>query len=242
MKFNVITLFPEFFESPLSAGLMGKALDSALVEVSLIDLRAYGEGRHKTTDDTPFGGGAGMVMKPGPVVEAIEAVRATDPETKVVLLTPQGEVFSHGRARALSRERSLTFVCGRYEGFDERIRSFVDFELSIGDFVLMGGEVAALTIMEAAARFVPGVLGDSSSTEEESHSIGLLEYPHYTRPREFRGMGVPEVLLSGNHAEIEKWRRARAVERTAKSRPDLLEMADLSAEELKAIEGGAKNE
>ena len=239
MKFNVITLFPEFFESPLKAGLMGKALDGALVEVSFTDLRAFGEGRHKTTDDTPFGGGAGMVMKPGPVVAAIEAVRAEDPETSVVLLTPQGELFSHERARTLSEERSLTFVCGRYEGFDERIRAFVDYELSIGDFVLMGGEVATLAIMEAAARFVPGVLGDSASTEEESHSTGLLEYPHYTRPREFRGMEVPEVLLSGNHAEIEKWRRARSVERTAKSRPDLLEFADLTPEELAVVKIGA---
>ncbi len=235
MRFNIITLFPEFFEGPLSAGLLGKAVEKGLVEVKLIDLRPFGEGKHHTTDDTPYGGGAGMVMKAGPLVDAIEAVRKSDPETKVVMMTPQGSLFSPKVAREFSATGSLTFICGRYEGFDERIRSFVDMEISLGDFILMGGETAALATLEAAARFVPDVLGDITSTEEESLAEGLLEYPQYTRPREFRGLNVPEVLLGGNHAKIAAWRRERSIERTAQKRPDLLAGADLSKDELTRV-------
>lgn len=231
MRFHVVTLFPDFFPGPTAQGLFGKALEAGLIEWSATDLRPFGEGRHRTTDDTPFGGGAGMVMKPGPVVNAIESVRAADPETRVVLLTPQGRPFTQATARAWAELPSLTFVCGRYEGFDERIRAFVDEEASLGDFILMGGEAAALTMMEATARLVPGVLGDETSVVEESLSAGLLEYPQYTRPRAFRGMEVPEVLLGGNHAEIGKWRAEESRKRTALRRPDLLERARATGKE-----------
>jgi len=231
VRFHVVTLFPDFFPGPTAQGLFGKALEAGLIAWSATDLRPFGEGRHRTTDDTPFGGGAGMVMKPGPVVNAIEAVRAADPETRVVLLTPQGRPFTQATARGWAELPSLTFVCGRYEGFDERIRAFVDEEASLGDFILMGGEAAALTMMEATARLVPGVLGDETSVVEESLSSGLLEYPQYTRPREFRGMEVPEVLLGGNHAEIGKWRAEEARKRTALRRPDLLERARATGKE-----------
>ncbi len=222
MKFTIITLFPDFFSGALQAGLLGKAIAAGLIEVELVDLRKYGEGKHLHTDDAPYGGGSGMVMKAQPVVSAIEEVKRADPDARVVLLTPQGEVFSQGVARRWSLERSMVFVCGRYEGFDERIRAWVDEEASLGDFVLMGGEAAALTMVDATARLVSGVLGDPASTVEESHSNGLLEYPHYTRPRVFRGMEVPEVLLSGNHAEIKRWREEMSLARTEERRPDLL--------------------
>ncbi|TLN14352.1 tRNA (guanosine(37)-N1)-methyltransferase TrmD, partial [bacterium] len=177
MKFTILTLFPEFFESPLRAGLMGKAVEAGLVSFDFIDIRDFGEGRHKTTDDYPFGGGAGMVMKAGPVVGAIESLRASDEKARVILLTPQGRPFGQPDAKRLSALESVAFVCGRYEGFDERIRPFADEELSLGDFVLMGGEAAALAMADSIARLVPGVLGDLASTEEESMSAGLLEYP-----------------------------------------------------------------
>lgn len=222
LKFTVITLFPEYFDGPSGAGILGRAITDGLIGLELVDLREFGEGKHRMVDDTPYGGGAGMLMKAGPVVEAIEAVRARDPEAWVVLLTPQGRRFEQAVAREFSGRSSLVFVCGRYEGFDERIRSYVDEEVSLGDFVLMGGEAAALAMIEAAARLVPGVLGDIESTTEESMADGLLEYPHYTRPREFRGSEVPEVLLGGNHAEIARWRSEMAQKRTQLRRPDLL--------------------
>jgi tRNA (guanine37-N1)-methyltransferase len=240
VKFTVITLFPEFFESPLSSGLLGKAVEGGLVKVGLVDLRPYGEGKHRSTDDYPFGGGAGMVMMAGPAVRAIEDARNADPATRVVLLTPQGALMSQNKAREFASHGSVTFLCGRYEGFDERIRSFADEELSLGDFVLLGGESAALAVLEAVSRYVPGVLGDLASTEEESLSQGLLEYPHYTRPREFRGMEVPEVLLSGNHEKISRWRRLQSVLRTAKKRPDLLAEAKLTQGELEAVKNAGE--
>lgn len=243
MKFSIVTLFPGFFASPLGEGLLGKAIEAGLVEIETVDLRRFGEGKHKSTDDYPFGGGAGMVMKAAPVVSAIEEAREKEPGTRVVLMTPQGRPLTTKVAKDLAGQESVTLVCGRYEGFDERIREFADDEISVGDFVLMGGETASLAVVEASVRFVPGVLGDMASTEEESMSEGLLEYPHYTRPRSFRGMEVPEVLLGGNHAEIEKWRREQAIERTALKRPDLLDDADLTEEEAararSMVKGGA---
>ena len=227
----MVTLFPGFFRGPLETGILGRALEAGRVRVDLVDLRTFGEGRHRVTDDYPFGGGAGMVMKPGPVVRAAEHVRSADPGCRVILLTPQGRRFDQGVARELARAGSFALVCGRYEGFDERIRAFCDDEISIGDYVLMGGEAAALVVIEAVARFVPGVLGAAESPEDESLTRGLLEYPQYTRPREFRGLRVPEVLLSGDHARIAAWRRRQAVIRTAERRPDLLEGADLTEEE-----------
>lgn len=221
MRLTVITLFPALVETALSDGILQRAAEAGLLEFRTIDLRRFGEGRHKTVDDAPYGGGAGMVIKVAPVVAAIEEARREDPETRVILLTPQGRVFDQPLAETFAGAPSLTFVCGRYEGFDERVCSFVDEEVSLGDFVLMGGEAAALAMIEASARLVPGVLGDPESAADESLSGGLLEYPQYTRPRDFRGMTVPEVLLSGNHAEIERWRREKALERTEARRPDL---------------------
>ncbi len=231
MRFVVLTLFPEYFSGPLDVGILKRAREEGRVEVSLVDLRPFGEGRHRIVDDYPFGGGAGMVMKPGPVVAAVEASRAAAPGCRVVLLTPQGRPYRQEDAAEFAREECLVLVCGRYEGFDERIRGFCDDEVSIGDFVLMGGDAAALAVIESVSRLVPGVLGAAESTASESLADGILEYPQYTRPRSFRGMVVPEVLLSGNHAEIEAWRRREAVERTARRRPDLLERAPLTLEE-----------
>lgn len=222
MRFKVLTLFPELVQSAVAGGILGRGAEEGRLSVSTSDIRDFGEGRHRTVDDTPYGGGVGMVMKVSVVVSAIEAERVADPETRVVLLTPQGRTFTQAVAAEYSLLPSLTLVCGRYEGFDERISSFVDEELSLGDFVLMGGEVAALAVIETVARLIPGVLGDPASALEESHADGLLEYPQYTRPREFRGLEVPEVLLSGNHAEIGRWRLEKALEKTGERRPDLI--------------------
>lgn len=242
MRFSVVTLFPEYFRGPLEAGILGRAREEGKVAVDLVDLRTFGEGRHRITDDYPYGGGAGMVMKPGPAVGAIEAVRGQWPGCRVVLLTPQGRLFSQGAAREFSLEPCLALVCGRYEGFDERIRAFCDDEVSLGNFVLMGGEAAALAVIEATARLVPGVLGAAASPEEESLAEGLLEYPQYTRPRNFRGLEVPEVLLGGHHAEIAAWRRRQAVARTARRRPDLLAGACLTPQERALTEGAGAGE
>jgi tRNA (guanine37-N1)-methyltransferase len=243
MRVFVITLFPAFFDSPLQTGILGRARGEGRVAVELVDLRAFGEGRHQITDDYPFGGGAGMVLKPGPVVAAIESVRDAAPGCRVVLLTPQGRLFRQPVARELAGvglDAGLALVCGRYEGYDERIRRYCDDEVSIGDFVLMGGESAALAILEASARLVPGVLGDHASTLEESLSDGLLEYPQYTRPREFRGAEVPEVLLGGNHAAIAAWRHDQSLLRTARRRPELLQGAELTPGQRRLLERAAK--
>lgn len=241
MRFTVVTLFPGFFEGPLKVGILGRAVEAGRVSVETLDLRPFGEGRHRVTDDYPFGGGAGMVMKPGPVVDAIEAARAASPGARVALLTPQGRLFRQPVARELAG-RDLVLVCGRYEGFDERVRAYCDDELSVGDVVLMGGEAAALVVVEAVARLLPGVLGDAESSVEESLSDGLLEYPQYTRPREFRGAEVPEVLLNGHHAEIAAWRRKQALLRTALRRPDLLEAAPVAEEERAWARRAARGE
>ncbi len=238
MKVTVVTLLPGFFRGPLEVGILGRAAEAGLLSFEVVDLRGYGEGRHRITDDTPYGGGAGMVMKPGPVVAAVEAVRAAGPRCRVVLLTPQGRLLTQEVARELAGEEHLALVCGRYEGFDERIRGYCDDQVSVGDFVLMGGEAAALCVIEAATRLLPGVLGDDHSSVEESLAGGLLEYPQYTRPREFRGEGVPEVLLGGNHGAIAAWRRQQAVVRTARRRPDLLVRATLTPAE-RALVGKA---
>lgn len=226
-----MTLFPGYFCGPLDTGILKRARDTGRVTFDLIDLRTFGEGKHRITDDYPFGGGAGMVMKPGPVVEAVERARDSNPDCRVVLLTPQGKLFSQLLAAELAGSAGFALVCGRYEGFDDRIRNFCDDEVSIGDFVLMGGESAAVAVVEAVVRLIPGVLGGSESSVRESHSGGLLEYAQYTRPRIFRGREVPQVLLDGNHAEVEAWRRKRAIARTALRRPDLLKSAPLTEEE-----------
>jgi tRNA (guanine37-N1)-methyltransferase len=235
VKFSVITLFPEYFDGPFKAGILNRAVTSGRVAVELVALRDFGEGRHRVTDDYPFGGGAGMVMKPGPVVAAIETVRDSNPGCRIVLLTPQGALFRQGTARGFAHTAAVGLVCGRYEGFDERIRAFCDDEVSIGDFVLMGGEAAALAVIEATTRLLPGVLGAAESPLEETLSEGLLEYPQYTRPRVYRSMEVPAVLLGGDHAKIAAWRRRQAVARTVSRRPDLLGEALLSEEERELV-------
>lgn len=222
MKIDVVTLFPELFGPHLAASLLGKAIEEGLVIVDVHDLRAHGVGRHRSVDDAPYGGGAGMVMRPGPIFAAVEALRTAD--SHVVLLTPRGEVLTHAVAEELAGLHHLILICGRYEGVDERVaRDLADEELSLGDFVLHGGEVAALAVIEALSRHLPGVLGNPGSLGFESHSHGLLEYPQYTRPEEFRGSRVPEVLLSGHHEAIEKWRRSEAERITRERRPDLLD-------------------
>ncbi|RLA79488.1 MAG: tRNA (guanosine(37)-N1)-methyltransferase TrmD [Deltaproteobacteria bacterium] len=232
MIFEVITLFPDLFRSPLEVSLLAKAREKGIITVNLISLRDYGEGRHKVTDDYPYGGGGGMVMKPGPIVRAIRDVRSRDPRTWVILLTPQGVPFTQQVARRLSSFDHIALICGRYEGVDERVRCYVDEELSIGDYVLSGGEVPALVIIEAVARLVPGVLGREEAPEKDSFVDHLLEHPHYTRPQEFEGKEVPEVLLSGDHARVRRWRREMSLLRTWIRRPELLDRPLREDEEL----------
>jgi len=221
MRFDVITLFPELFETHLTTSILGKAIETGVVQVGLHDLRRHGLGKHHSVDDEPFGGGAGMVMRPEPIFAAVEEVR--EDASHVVLLSARGRRFDHAIARSLVEHPHVVLICGRYEGVDERVADeLADDELSIGDFVLAGGELAALVVIEAAARLVPGVLGNAESLLSESHAEGLLEYPQYTRPAEFRGHRVPDVLLSGDHAAIERWRREQAERATRERRPDLL--------------------
>ncbi len=236
MTFDVLTLFPGMFASPFAASILGKAVEKNLIGIAAHNLRDWAEGRHKVTDDTPYGGGEGMVMKPEPVARALDELRRRQPGSKVLLMSPQGRTFRQADARQLATESGLILVCGRYEGFDERIRVLVDGEYSLGDFVLTGGELAAMVIIDAVARLVPGVLGNEGSAASDSFSDGLLEYPHYTRPVEFAGQRVPEVLLSGNHAAIARWRRREQLRRTLLRRPELLETAPLNAEDRRLLE------
>jgi tRNA (guanine37-N1)-methyltransferase len=221
MKIDVLTLFPEMFAGPLDASIVQRARESGLLDLRIHNLRDYTHDRHRTVDDKPFGGGPGMLLKPEPLFEAVENLGG--PETKVVLLTPAGRTFNQAIARDLAREKHLLLVSGSYEGIDERVREHLaDDELSIGDYVLTNGALPAMVIIDAVTRLLPGVLGDDESARDESFSHGLIEYPHYTRPADFRGMKVPDVLLSGNHAEIAKWRMEQSKRRTAERRPDLL--------------------
>jgi len=241
MQFEVFTLLPEVFPPYLESSILQRARQRGLIEVRVHNIRDYTHDKHHTTDDTPYGGGGGMVMKPEPVFEAVESVLGFNPPQPipipVILLTPQGRVFTQRVAEELSAYERIALLCGRYEGVDERIRAhLVTDEISIGDYVLTGGELPALMIIDAVSRLLPGVLGDPTGAEDDSHSMGLLEYPHYTRPPEFRGWQVPEILLSGDHAKIEKWRREQALRRTFARRPDLLERAALSEEDKKIVE------
>ena len=237
MRIEVLTLFPEIFSSPLKHSILGKALQKGLLNVNVRNIRDYAFDKHRQVDDRPFGGGSGMLMKPEPLAAAIDAVRREVPGIRVILLTPQGTLFDQAKARELASLKGMALICGRYEGVDERIREhWVDEELSIGDYVLSGGEFAALVVIDVIARLLPGVLGDQESCVEESFSEGLLEYPQYTRPRNFKGHEVPEILLSGNHEAIRKWRRREALKRTLERRPDLVNFSMLSNEEKKFIE------
>jgi len=221
MKIDVLTLFPAMFAGPLDESIIMRARKAGLLELKIHNLRDWTHDRHKTVDDRPFGGGPGMLLKPEPIFEAVESVRRA--ETKVVLLSPSGRKFDQAIARELAAEKDLLLITGHYEGFDERVReALADDELSIGDYVLTNGALPAMVVIDAVTRLLPGVLGDDASARDESFSHGLLEYPQYTRPAEFRGLRVPDVLVSGNHAEIENWRREQARLRTGKDRPDLL--------------------
>lgn len=234
--FNVLTIFPDMIDSVFKQGVISKAVEKGLLEINAVNIRDYAEGRHLITDDYQYGGGAGLVMKPEPVCEAVDAIKSKA-DTHVVLLDPRGVKFTQSVAEDLaSNYDNVTFICGRYEGVDERIRELVvDREISLGDFILTGGELAASVVIDAVARLVPGVLGDESSADEESFTTGMLEYPHYTRPVEYRGLRVPEVLLNGNHGEINKWRRERSLEITRRSRPDMLNIDQLDIDARKRI-------
>jgi len=232
MKFTVLSIFPELFDSFRAHGMVRRALELRKIEMSTVQIRDFAEGRHRVTDDRPYGGGCGMVMKPEPLAGAIRSAKARFPEARTILLTPQGRLFKQGLARQLAAEKALILICGRYEGVDERVGlNLVDDEISIGDYVLTGGELGAMVIMDAVTRLVPGVLGGEESAQKDSFSDHLLEHAHYTRPREFEGQAVPEVLLSGNHAEIERWRLEASLVRTFLKRRDLLHKRPLSSEE-----------
>jgi len=218
LEIDVLTLFPAMLDGPLAASIPGRIQEQGLATVRIHDLREWGLGRHRSVDDAPYGGGAGMILRPEPVAAALDAVRG--PDSTAILLDPGGEVFAQSRAADLATRSHLVFVCPRYEGVDERIRSLVDLELSIGDYVLTGGELPALVVIDAVLRLLPGAI-EAASTAEESFSEGLLEYPQYTRPAVFRGMGVPAVLTSGDHGAVDRWRREQALERTRRQRPDL---------------------
>jgi tRNA (guanine37-N1)-methyltransferase len=224
MRVDVITLFPELFVSFLDTSFVGRAIERDILQVRFRSPRDFGLGKHQSVDDTPYGGGSGMVMRVDVMVAAMESMDM-EPRARRILLTPQGQRFDQTIAARLANEQALMLICGRYEGFDERIRNYVDEELSLGDFVMTGGEVAAMAVIEATVRLLPGVLGNEESTHEESHAPatgGMLEYPQYTRPVEFRGERVPEILQSGHHAQIEKWRKGQSLERTEQRRPDLV--------------------
>ncbi len=236
MMFDVLTLFPELFSSFLKETILGRAVKAGLVDIRMVNIRSFARGRHLVTDDRPFGGGEGMVMKPGPISRALESIDRIKDRSLVLLLTPQGRTLDQPLAWELSRMEQLILICGRYEGVDERIRtSSVDLELSIGDYVLSGGEMAAMVVMDAVSRLVPGVLGGERSAQEDSFEEGLLEYPQYTRPRVFKNREVPAVLLSGDHEKIRVWRRTESLKRTLERRPDLLEKAKLTEEDKRIL-------
>jgi len=257
MQFEVFTLLPEIFPPYLDNSIMKRARERGLINVRVYNIRDYTHDKHHTTDDTPYGGGGGMVMKPEPIFEAIESVLGLssalsevegqgevesqpkpDSSIPIILLTPQGRVFNQSIAQELSQHSRIVLLCGRYEGIDERIREYlVTDEISIGDYVLTGGELPALILIDAISRLLPDVLGDPTGAQDDSHAMGLLEYPHYTRPPEFRGWKIPDVLLTGAHAKIDKWRREQALLRTFNKRPDMLEKADLTKEDKKFVEG-----
>ena len=229
MKCDVLTLFPDILNACLNESILKRAREKELLEVKLHNIRDFTLDPHRKVDDYPYGGGAGMVFTPEPVFRAVDFLKEDGEPRKIVLLSPQGRSFSQSVAEDFSKEKKrFVFICGRYEGIDERVRTLVDEEVSIGDYVITGGELAALVIIEAVTRLIPGALGDDRSIEDESFSWGLLDYPHYTRPREFRGLDVPQVLVSGNHKEIMTWRRREALKKTLKVRPDLIDKAELT--------------
>jgi tRNA (guanine37-N1)-methyltransferase len=233
MNFHILTLFPDFFQSPLDTSILKRAITHGLLGISLYNIRDWATSRHKVVDDVPYGGGCGMVMKPEPLMESIAAVKEkAGPNALTIYLSPEGEPFRHQMVRELGQFSSLILVCGHYEGIDERVRQqVIDREISIGDYILTGGEIAALVIIDAVSRFIDGVLGNPGSAHDDSLCNGILEYPQYTRPEIYRGLQVPDILLSGHHEKIRKWRRFESLRRTWTRRPDLLEKADLTKED-----------
>ncbi len=237
MRFDIFTLFPEIFAGVFDESIIKRAREARLIEINLHDIRDETTDKHHITDDYPYAGGGGMVMKPDPIFASVESVLGTPPSVPVILLTPQGRVFNQAIARELSKQPHIALVCGHYEGVDERVREhLVTDEISIGDYVLTGGEIPVMVIVDAVARLVPGVLGDPAAPSNDSHAANLLEGPHYTRPADFRGWQVPDILLSGNHAQVAAWRRKESLRRTFLRRPDLLEKADLSDEDRKFLQ------
>lgn len=236
MKIHVLSLFPDMFTGVFGSSILKKAQEKGAVELAVTDIREYSENKHKQVDDYPYGGGAGMVLKPEPMFNAVEAI-TEGRKPRVILMCPQGERFTQKKAEELAKEEDLVFLCGHYEGYDERIREhLVTDEISVGDFVLTGGELPAMTVIDAVVRLLPGVLGQEDSHIQDSFSTGLLEHPHYTRPADFRGMKVPDILLSGNHAKIDAWREEQSFKRTLERRPDLLEALELTDKQMKIIE------
>ena len=236
MRYDILTLFPDLFPPFLQTGVLGRGVERGLVDVRLINIRSFARGPHKVTDDRPYGGGNGMIMKPGPIVRALESIDRVSERSQVILLTPQGRPFEQSVAWELSGADQIILVCGRYEGVDERIRSHqIDMEVSIGDYILSNGELGALVVIDAVSRLIPGVLGGEGSNRDDSFEDGLLEYPHYTRPRIFRDKEVPSILLSGDHEKIRLWRRRESLRRTLQKRPELLKKARLSEEDREIL-------
>ncbi|MDH4208428.1 MAG: tRNA (guanosine(37)-N1)-methyltransferase TrmD [Anaerolineae bacterium] len=239
MHFDVLTLFPKMFQSPFEESIVKRAREQGLVTITIHNIRDYAAGKHRVTDDAPYGGGGGMIMKPEPIVHAVESILGTEVDSRVpvILLSPQGRPFTQRMAQELAGYPRILLICGRYEGVDERVRELLATdEISIGDYVLTGGEIPAMVIVDAVARLIPGVLGDPSATSKDSHADGLLEYPQYTRPPVFREHAVPEILVSGNHAAVDLWRRQQALRRTYERRPDLLDKAELTEQDRAFLE------
>ncbi len=237
--FDIITIFPGIFHAYLGESILKKAIQKKLIDAKVYNLRDFTTDKHKSVDDYPHGGGPGMVMKIEPIYNAVRTIKSDGQERLIIMLSPQGKIYNQKMAETLSKEkRRLVFICGRYEGIDERVReSLVDEEISIGDYVLSGGELPALVIIDSIARLIPGVLGDMESAKDESFTCGILDYPHYTRPPDFMGMRIPDILLSGNHKEICRWRRREALKRTLQRRPDILEIAELNEEDKEILNG-----
>ena len=236
MRFDLVTIFPRLFDGALNEGIVRRAIEGGIVDITVHDLRDHASDRHRSVDDVPYGGGPGMVFKPEPLFKAVEAIRAEGQVDAVILTSPQGRAFTQREAERLALMRRVVVLCGRYEGIDDRVReALVTDEISIGDYVLSGGELPALVIVDAVVRLLPGAVGDEESVAVESFSRGLLDFPHYTRPAEFRGLRVPDVLLSGNHEDIRRWRKREALRRTVRQRPDLLDSAELDREEREML-------
>ncbi|GIW23097.1 MAG: tRNA (guanine-N(1)-)-methyltransferase [Candidatus Sericytochromatia bacterium] len=234
MQIDILTIFPNFFNSPLNTSILKRAIEKNQVSINILNIRDFSENKHKKVDDIPYGGGCGMVMKPEPIFKAYESIKKLD-NFKTILVSPQGKVFNQSYAKDLSLYKQLIFICGHYEGIDERVKNIVTDEISIGDYILTGGELSALVIIDSVVRLLPNVLGNQESWKNDSFSDGLLDYPHYTRPREFRNMKVPEVLLSGNHQEINKWRYKQKLKNTFINRPDLINKLNLNSDDIKIL-------